>query len=708
MARAARIASLVLVSAVLSAAVAGPATGASVGGQATATTESQIVRTMTFSLTPDEPGTVDVVLSFQIPDTVEGLETTIPSEATVLGTDGFSATSGSQYDWDSRTETPSIRFSLPANRTGEYQYEPQVAKNQPGDVTLAPEAPEMVDAGGGLLYADAGQWALVAVPAIGVSWSFRGSPTPTLTRRVAVDGTGVAGSQMVYLGAHTTHARTIGNQRVTLVVPDAASLEPSPEAVLNAMESAAESLQVGEKPDRSLFVAAPTSVDWGPGGLARGDDAWVRADRPLEDPNDVWLHEYVHVVQAFQTAESARWTTEAMGEYYAALLTLEQGRIGFDAFADHLVRGADRRYDDAVLSQPDTWSYLANYEKGGLVFGNLDRRMRLATDGSEPASHLLRAMNRRDRAITHGFLVDRVDALAGTETAGYLDRYATSTSSPSMWSRSDHSAAFSTLPPRIVSTVDETYTIEGPYRNTSAGAIPTLVPGEGLTFEARISNEGEASGTYTSSLVVDGTAVSTASGTLAGGANTTVEHHYIFQEPGSHELSIGSRTWNVTVSPPAAPTVTAVSASAVRVSPGETVSLTFTVLNDENRPAAGNLSVTVDGTVVRTVQARLNVGESASKTVAVTLDEPGAHTIAVEGATLRVTVVEPATSTSATTQTRATSGDTATTDSTPATTDTTPTATGTTPARTPGPGVLGTIIAVLWGLTLFRVRESGR
>jgi hypothetical protein len=721
MARSARITSLVVVAVLLGAAVASPASGAMVDGQATATTDGEIVRTMTFSLTPDEPGTVDVVLSYRIPDTVEELESTVPSEATVLETDGFSPSSDGYYAWDGRTETPSIRFSLPANRTGEYQYEPQVAENRTGHVslaseppqmaedssghvTLAAEPPDMVEAGSGLLYADTGPWALVAVPAIGVSWTYLGTPTPTVTRRVVVDGTGVAGSQMVFLGPHTKQTRTIDDQRVTLVVPDAARLEPSPTGVLDAVEAASESLQVGEKPERILLVAAPTSVDWGPGGLARGDDAWVRADRPLDDPNNVWLHEYVHVVQAFETAESARWTTEAMGEYYAALLTLEQGRIGFEAFADHLEMGADRRYDDVVLSQPDTWTHLANYVKGGLVFGNLDRRMRLATDGSEPASHLLRAMNERDRAITHGFLADRVDALAGTDPAGYLDQYATTASSPSMWSRSQHSAAFSTLPPRIVSTVADAYTIEGPYRNTSREAIPTLVPGERLTFDVTLSNEGEASGSYTSSLLVDGTSVSTASGTLAGGANTTVEHHYIFEEPGSHELSIGSRTWNVTVSPPATPTVAALSASAQEVSPGQTVALNLTARNDADRPATGNLSVTVDGAAVQTQQTRLDVGESVRRTVQVTLDGPGVHTIAVDGRSVQVTVVAP-TTTPGTTGTTVTTADTATTEPNGTSTTTGPTVT---PTTTPGPGVLITAFALVLGLSLLRVRQSRR
>lgn len=730
MARRLVVATLVLVAIVAQpvAAAAGPAThshdaspgaGSSLAALQTgpdtrqgyaASTDDDIIRTMTFSLTPAEPGSVDVELAYDVPDTVVELETSVPDSATVEETVGFEADDSGTYVWDGDTPNPTVNFSMPANRTGAYQYDRGPVGQQPGSAQSGSgpgSGPRLEhDDLQGLLFADTGSWALVSVPPVSVSWSYRGEPAPGVVRQVATDGEGVAGQQMVYLGPHTSETRTIDDQRVTLVVPDAATLEPSASAVFESIEEASASLQVGTKPDRMVLFAAPTAVEWGPFGLARGADAWIRADQPLDDPNNVWLHEYVHILQDFETTKDARWTREAMGEYYAALLTLQQGRIGFETFRAHLEAGTDTEYEETVLSQPETWTNLGNYVKGGLVFGSVDRQLRLATDGREPASHLVRAMNEREEPVDHEFLLETVGRLADDETAAYLDRYATTDRSPEMWTRSEHSAAFSRLPPRIVTDVSRPIAISGPYRNQTVEEIPVLAPGEQVTIDVTLENVGDAAGDYRTELLVDGDPVAVENGTLDGGSATNVTLNYTASATGPVELGVDSRTWNVTVSDPAEPTVTAVTVSDDEVRVGDSVGVSVTVTNSNGRPAAGNISLWSEDETVTTWTQRLAPGATVTRAEAVSFDEPGEYVIraGTESATVTVTA-ESKTETGTPEETRTDDTKSRTGDQTRTTLADGGGATG--PVETPGLGFVGAAVGLLLAIVLARHRGLG-
>ncbi|MFB6113839.1 MAG: hypothetical protein ABEJ58_07020, partial [Halodesulfurarchaeum sp.] len=416
--------------------------------------DGEIVRTMTLALTPDRAGTIDVTLSFDIPETVVDLTTSIPEDATVTATTGFSRDGSGNYTWDGETPSPSLTVSLPANETGAYHYER--IRNRQKNLDRGETSTQ------GLVFADTGPWAIVDIPNLYTAWTYRGRPQPTLRREVRVAGSGHAGTAIAYLGPNEAYSKTVGEQRITLVVPEAAELKPSRNELFESLRAAADRLRVAGTPDRSVLIAAPTDVDWGPYGLAERPDAWVRADRPLDSPNNVWLHEYVHLRQNFTTATSARWVLEATGEYYATYLTLVQGRIGFQTFQDHLEEGERSRFASSILTQPDTWVRLADYKKGGLVYGTLDRRIRLATGSRHTAAALFRAMNHRGEPVTNRFLRETVTSLAGAETARYFTSATTTTGTPTMWTRGEHLEAFSTLPPQMLSTVSDRFRISGP------------------------------------------------------------------------------------------------------------------------------------------------------------------------------------------------------------------------------------------------------
>ncbi|MFB6124904.1 MAG: hypothetical protein ABEJ59_02990 [Halanaeroarchaeum sp.] len=588
-----------------------------VGLASGASADPTIVRTMSFSLTPQEPGSVDVRVSFEVPDAVESLTTTIPSQGTVVSTNGFSRNDDGTYTWEGGVSSPSLTLTLAANQTG---------------AGLRAAEPSS-----GYEFVDVGPWAIVSAPAMSTSWSYRG-PAPSFVRHVRTATDGIAGERMVYLGPSTEYHRTAGGQRFTLVVPDAASLGPDPREILDAVGSASQSLRVGERDPDVTIIAAPAAVDWAAEGLAADADAWVKADRTLDDANDVWLHEYVHTRMNFTTTTNTRWLVEASAEYYAALLTLEQGRIDFRTFHDHLAQGSRAPYDDSVLTLPSTWTAGANYLKGGLVLGTFDRRIRLAAESRHSAADLFATINGRADRVSYAEVRFIVGDLSNDATVSTLDRYATTKAAPEMWSRDQHAAAFSTLPPQMVVGSNTTYRIDGPYRTVETRTLPTLVTGESLTVEAPVTNDGDVAGEYSLTLRVDGHPVDTATGTLGGRQSTTISLQATPNETGTHDLSLGEFRTAVTVASPATLTVSALQANRTTVAVGEPVSLSITATNPTDRPATGPLPIRVDGETVGTWSPTILPDESATTTYVVSLDAPGEHTVAVGNASERVTV----------------------------------------------------------------------
>ena len=593
---------------------------------ASASTDDAIVRTTTLSLTPDEPGSVEATVEYDVPTNVDSLTTTVPEEATVLRSTGFEPTTGGNYTWDGHGADPALRLSLPANRTG-------VGLR---DVTPETRAESMES---GYQFVDTGPWAIVAAPPMSTTW--RGDVS--FETRLTTAGEGVAGERMVYLGPSTEYQRTAHGQSFTLVVPDAASIQEDPSEILDALETASLSLRVGERDPRVTFIAAPISVDWAAQGLASDADAWVRANHVLDEPNNVWLHEYVHTRANFRPASDARWTTEATAEYYAAFLSLEQDRIDFDEFAAHLRHGSRSTYASSTLTRPDTWEPGANYLKGALVFGHLDYRLRAETDGEATCGEIFSRMNARDGPVDHTFIIDSIAQAGSPDTADSLDHYATTQDVPEMWSYDEYADVFPGSSARIVVESEQSYVIRGPYRNTTTATLSPLVPGETLTLNATVTNVGDAPGEYDVPFAVDGTTERIASGSLDAGETRSLQFDATIDSAGTHTVRIGDRTDEITVEGPAQPRVTAIDVDERSVQPGTQIAVTITAVNDANRPASGEVPLVVDGTTVSTWHPVLDVGQSTTDTQSVEFDEPGEHVVRAGAQTIVVTVQSPPT-----------------------------------------------------------------
>ncbi|WP_336134859.1 CARDB domain-containing protein [Natronomonas amylolytica] len=553
-------------------------------------------------------GEVDVRTTVTIPDGITSLRITLPEETDVYETDGFqqSADDPNAYEWTRETDQPSLRYSYEGNIT--------------------------VDRGDGqeYIYAVTDEWAVVRSPSIGVKWS---PVDADVNRNYSVAGEGVAGRHISYLGPYTEHDREASGQRFRLVVSDRSDMAESPEDVLDSLAAAARRIEGGERDAEVLVFAVPSTVEWAATGLQRGDsDMWVRDVERLDTPANTWVHEYVHTRQDYDRTEKTRWTVEGMADYYAALIAYEQGHIDYEAFRRRMERGTADRHDDVRLTDPATWEGTrGNYEKGALVFGHLDRRLRADADSSLDAA--IQRFNQPNEELTHEAFLDAIEDAGNADIREDAARYTETTDTPEVWSREEHVAAFGGPEMRYEFVG---FAVDGPYRTTGLDE-PRLVTGETLRPTVRVRNVGTQEGDFSAGFTVDGEAVATETGTLAPDEETTVEFAHAFESTGEYGIGVGAATDTVTVEAPAAPEVTGVSVEPTDPALGETVAITATVESSAERPAAGDVTIAVDGGAIGSEDVAIGSG-TTTVSAETSFDAPGEYTVSAGARSTTVTV----------------------------------------------------------------------
>jgi len=326
-----------------------------------------------------------------------------------------------KYEWDGNTRTPSISYDLNVNTTnGDNKYKT----------------------------VDAGEWAIVEVPSIPYSW--RASEELEVIKNHKIDGAGVIKRGFAFLGNHDIRTATAHNQQFRLVIPDAANLTESPDAILDNVAYASKQLQVGERDSDVVMIAAPTSdgIKWARGGTARDSIFWTQDTAKLDSPRNIWLHEYIHTRQGFDRTNDFEWFAEGSAEYYAALFTLQQEQIGFEEFRNHLTVN-DSRQASAILTETRD-SALPQYTKGGLVAARSDQRIRDATNAS--LTEILKQLNAAEEPVSNTEFL-RYVRLYSTAAAESDIRAATTTpQSLTMWDKQEHQEAFGVEPYTAKST----------------------------------------------------------------------------------------------------------------------------------------------------------------------------------------------------------------------------------------------------------------
>ena len=596
-------------------AVDGPVADASAADTASATIAIDIA----LSLTPEQPGSVGVVQTFDTPEALTELRVTLDSRSTVTAAEGFSKAGGDTWEWDGETAEPRLRYDLAVNRTTDRE---------------GPMA-----GSGSYLYADVGEWALIQQPNTGLEW--RTTASISLDRTTRVDGEGAVGGATAFLGPHEVYTRTVAKQEIRLIVPAAADLADPPGEILDGLGNASRELNVGDR-DRTVFaVAAPTGqVDWAVQGVQVGDtDFWARANRAIDSAGSTWLHEYVHTRQSFRTSESGQWITEATATWYAALLSHQQEGAEFDALAEYLKRGTRSPQAESVLAEPSDWANNAHYWKGALVSGELDRRLRLATDGGATLQQVLASLN--DHSVVSNADILAAVADAGTPaTRDATERLTTTSDAPNVWGREAHRDAFGGDAAMLRVGFDPATDLRatGPYRNVTTAAPVSLAAGERLSVRTDVENLGGATGEYRVTLRVDDDAVASAEGALAPDGRTTVALTHRFTEPGRYTVSVAGERFTVHVRQPATPRVTDLSVEPTTVDSGDEVTVSATVTNDESVPGNTTVAFTRDGETVTTRSGAVGPEESETGSATIELDEPGQRRVGADGREVAVLV----------------------------------------------------------------------
>jgi|AntDeeMinimDraft_4_1070355.scaffolds.fasta_scaffold00337_18 hypothetical protein len=605
---------------------ASTADGPVLADAAAATDGSTIHLDQTLHRLPDRAGEYEADNRYRLPDHAVKLEVTVPDSATGFRTDGFTAEGDGVYAWDGETEDPRLRFRMPANRT--------VDRDDP------------LSGPGSYLFVDTGEWGIVQRPALGHAWGWRGSPSVTFDRSLSASP-GAAGSDVAYLGEYEEYEQAAHSQRFRLVVPAEADLAENRSAVFGTLANASDGLRVGDRDDEVFLIAAPTTdVQWGARGVQTGDaDAWVRDVERVDDVENVWVHEYVHTRQDYETTGQVRWFTEAAASYYAALHAFEQERVSFRTFQGRLERGTDARHESAVLADTGTWRYNPDYYVGPLVLGDVDRRTRTAST-SERALHTVFArLNDADGTVDAAQFYDYVADASGADDADLTRGYAETTDRPTVWNVSTHQAVFGSVPARIESEIatedgQDAVRAGGPYRNRTLRTPYVLVPGERLSVDVSVENSGGTAGDYDVRLRDGETTLDRRIGRIEAGNATTVTVNDTFDAPGNYELRVGGEPLSVSVWEPAAAEVTGFRTdSGDGVRPGESVTVAVTVRNDAGWPGERDVRVTAadqsaadrnsaDRTVAQQT-VRLDAESERTVTATVTFDQPGTYRLGV-------------------------------------------------------------------------------
>ncbi|GAB3677959.1 CARDB domain-containing protein [Halopiger thermotolerans] len=631
----------------------GAASSSASTAPAASASSATLHRTTTLRQLPDRPGTYEAELAFRIPDAVVDLEVHLDSEATVRSAAGFEASGdgGGTFRWTETTDEPTLRVTLPANRTTTGR----AALVAAGSSVSTASAPSNAGPSGaaasreGYSFVETGDWGIVGVPG---AFSYRYTGPIALEETVRVDGPGATGGDIAVFGPVTEYERAVdgGSGTIRLVVPDAADLEEPPAAVLDELEAARDRLDVGATSDEVFVVAAPTGVDWEPEGLQYGRaDAWVAADAELSAPGSAWLHEYVHVRQGYKrssvgTTPETDWLVEGQADYRAATLALERGLIDFAEFREFLADGERSPYATDVLAEPGSWSdERTPYAKGRLVYGELDRRLRLATDGDRTLEDVFRRLNARTEPVTEEALLAALEDAGGEDVRAAAEKYTRTKATPEMWDRAAHREAFD----RSVAAFEYGIDADGiRVANESFGsageqAEKRVIPvpaGTSVQIPATVSNIGDRNGTYDATLQVDGDVVDYRQRRLAAGAAATANLTWTPAKLGTYDLRVGEERLTAVVVDDSSVRVTDLTLEPETVAPGDPITATATVEATGDGPGAALLEFrTPEG--VADVPVAVAAGETATVDRELRFDSPARYEVAV-GEQSRVVTVE--------------------------------------------------------------------
>lgn len=353
---------------------------------------------------PDRIGAVNVTAVIEVPDRVTSLSVTPPANTTIESAAGMWSDDGT-WRWNGHSETATMTYTTPVGVTTTF----------------------------GKRTADTGGWSLVAKQDVALhgEWEWQLGPDPgwNETLALASGAEGVSGETVAYLGPAETATRTVGNETIRLVVPDAATLGPNRSAIFDTVAAARDETMPTPTHDRVTIFVAPDRLASGGYTPENGEpDVIVNAREPVAAPTNVWAHEYRHTRQSLDATPEMAWLSEGSADYYAAVATFRTGAIGYEAFRD---RTTTRRHRTANLSRPDSWPSLdVEYTKGARAVATLDARLYRATGGERSFVDVLIALDGRSRPVSLAAFAEVVSSVAEADLEAYVRRVVTGPAPP--------------------------------------------------------------------------------------------------------------------------------------------------------------------------------------------------------------------------------------------------------------------------------------
>ncbi|WP_435159737.1 glycyl aminopeptidase [Haladaptatus sp. DFWS20] len=282
------------------------------------------------------------------------------------------------------------------------------------------------------------EWLLAPTPKLSVAWLSAGSDEwiyrhplqgdyPDATVEFA--DSGVLGSAFTYVGAYEEYTHRADGQRFRMIVAEGASPSDSPAQIFDSLTTASKRIP-GESPDEVLGFVLPDPSWRGGYASPKHDELWVHEDARLSNPQNLWIHEYVHTRQSFELGERMTWFREASAAYFASDLTMKQGRTSQSAVARTLTQ---KRFDESVLSKSNTWAtHEVPYYRGAYTLWALDAKIRKATDGKRSLFDVFDRMNAHEGTVSYADFRNIVADVAGQPMNSWLDQHVTTSATPEL------------------------------------------------------------------------------------------------------------------------------------------------------------------------------------------------------------------------------------------------------------------------------------
>ena len=395
-----------------------------------------INRTYVFRQSP-EPGVVTARITYEAPPPVTEMVLR-PAELNggrveITDTNGFvAADDNTRLTWDrsdSTSDTSSVTIRYHVNQS---------------DPVL-----------GGPDFVGTGEWALFAPPQPILTGVRTTEEVAAHSQTTLADGTtGYATPTMVYLGPYEVTTGTRAGQQFTLITP-AAAPEQNASAIFDTLGATNRLYDVSGGNDSVVVFTGPDPLRQGGVTLrsrnrsdSHGASLWVHAD---SQPNSsVYVHEYIHTRQRYETTTRMRWLTEAQASYHEALLSLYRGSQTYRAFHEDVATTEDANRTLAPTTRT-TDRLGADYTKGARVLAALDVKIRAASNRDRSLTDVFQRMTRHEGPVSYADFKNIVASVAGQRFDAWLDQYLTTSAVPPV---PDNQSAYAPVQPGLDSDDD--------------------------------------------------------------------------------------------------------------------------------------------------------------------------------------------------------------------------------------------------------------